>query len=143
MLLEEAGTENEYGEPVVQLEVSVLQRADILHQSQLTDSEIEAVIATAIKQRREAAEAYDKHNRPELAARERGEASILETYLPKQMTEEEIEGEIRTLIAELGATGTGDMKRVMPAAMSRLKGKAEGRTINKVVTKLLSGGSAH
>lgn len=144
-LLEEVGpgTEDENGEPVLQLETSIIQRADIEHRSELTDAEIEAVLATAIKQRREAAEAYERHNRPELAAKEQAEAAILEDYLPRQMSEEEIEGEVYTLIAELGASGASDMKRVMPAAMSRLKGKAEGRIINKVVTRLLSESSAH
>ncbi|HKP53713.1 MAG TPA: GatB/YqeY domain-containing protein [Chloroflexia bacterium] len=137
-LLQEAGVED-----AAHLGEGVIEGANIEERSKLDDAGIEAVLATAIKQRREAAEAYARHNRPELAAKEQAEASILEGYLPKQMSEEEIEGEVRTLITELGATGAGDMKRVMPAAMSRLKGKAEGRTINKVVTRLLSGGSAH
>ena len=136
-LLQEAGVDD-----ATQLAEGSIEAANIKERSALTDAEIEAVIATAIKQRREAADAYDKHNRPEVAARERAEATILESYLPTQMTEEEIESEVRILMAELGATGTGDMKRVMPAAMTRLKGKAEGRAINKVVTKLLSAGSA-
>ncbi len=115
-----------------------IESANIEPRSKLDDAGIEAVLATAIKQRREAAEAYDRHNRPELAEKERAEALILEGYLPRQMTEEEIEAEVRSLMSELGASGAGDMKRVMPAAMSRMKGRAEGRIINRVVTRLLS-----
>lgn len=121
--------------------IQALQAANIEERSKLDDAAIEAVLATAIKQRREAAEAYDRHNKPERAEQERAEAAILETYLPKQMSEEEIEADVRNLMAELGAAGSGDMKRIMPVAMSRLKGKAEGRIINKVVTRLLSEGS--
>lgn len=135
-LLQEAGVED-----AAHLPEGAIESADIETRSKLDDAAIESVIATAIKQRREAADAYDKHNRRELAEKERAEATILEEYLPKQMSEEEIEGEVRAIIAELGAAGPSDMKRVMPAAMSRLKGKAEGRTINKVVTRLLTGGS--
>jgi len=120
------------------LDEGVIESANIEQRSRLDDAGIEAVLATAIKQRREAADTYDRHNRPDRAEKERAEATILESYLPKQMTEDEIEAEVRSLMSELGASGSSDMKRVMPAAMSRLKGRAEGRTINKVVTRLLS-----
>jgi uncharacterized protein YqeY len=66
------------------------------------------------------------------------EAGVLEAYLPQQLSEAEIEAEVRSIIGELGATGPKDMSKVMPAAMSRLKGRAEGRTVNQVVTRLLN-----
>ena len=134
VLLREAGVED-----ASQLGEGAIEGADIERRSKLTDAEIEAVLATAIKQRRESAEAYTRHNRPELAEKERAEAAILESYLPQQMTEAEIEAEVRALIADLGAQGPSDMKRVMPAAMQRLKGRAEGRLVNVVVTRLLQG----
>ncbi len=137
--LQQAGIEYS-DEDVLQVDESALQSANIEARSKLDDAGVEAVLATAIKQRREAAETYDRHNKPERAERERAEAAILETYLPKQMSEEEIEAEVRAIMGELGAAGPGDMKRIMPAAMSRLKGRAEGRMVNKVVTRLLPEG---
>ena len=108
----------------------------------LDDTGVQAVLMKAIKQRRESAEEYRRANRDELADKELAEAAILEAYLPKQMTDEEIEAEIAPLISELGASGPKDMSRVMPAAMSRLKSRADGRAVNRVVARLLSGGGS-
>ncbi len=141
-LLQEAGIKYDDAEAVVDIEPGTIDSADIEQKSKLDDAGIEGVLATAIKQRREAADIYERNNRPGLAERERAEADILEAYLPRQMSEVEIETEVRAIITELGASGAGDMKRVMPAAMTRMKGRAEGRSINKVVNRLLSESSA-
>jgi uncharacterized protein YqeY len=108
----------------------------------LDDTGVQAVLMKAIKQRRESAEEYRRAKRDELADKELAEAAVLEAYLPKQMTDEEIEAEIAPLIAELGASGPKDMAMVMPAAMSSLKGRADGRAVNRVVARLLSGGGS-
>ena len=81
--------------------------------------------------------AYEKANRPDLVAKERAEASILEAYLPKQMTESEVETEVRAIISEVGSR---ELSKIMPAALARLKGKAEGRMVNQAVTRVLAEG---
>ena len=73
----------------------------------------------------------------DLADKERAEAAILEAYLPAQMSPEEIEAEVRAIIAEVGFT---EVSKVMPVAIQRLKGRADGRTVNQVVTRVLAGG---
>lgn len=132
---------DELRKSTIRMARSAIRNAEIERRGELDDAGVQVVLRKEIKQRRESAEEYEKGKRPELAEKERAEAAILEAYLPQQMPEEEIEAEVRALITELGASGPGDMKRVMPAAMSRLKGRAEGRIVNMVVTRLLSEGS--
>jgi uncharacterized protein YqeY len=95
------------------------------------------VLRKEIKQRRESADEYEKGNRMDLADKERAEASLLEAYLPKQMSVEEIEAEVRGIITDVGSK---EMSKVMPAVMQKLRGRAEGRVVNQVVTKVLAEG---
>jgi uncharacterized protein YqeY len=106
----------------------------------LADPDVIEVVRKQLKQRRESAEEYRKANRADLDARETAEAELLEGYLPAQLSRDEIAGEVRAVMAELGAGGAGDKAKVMPAAIRRLKGRADGRLINEVVTELLSSG---
>lgn len=108
----------------------------------LDDKAVQDVLRTEIKQRRDAQSIYERANRMDLAEKEQAEAALIEAYLPQQMSEAEIEAEVRTIINEVGASGPKDMSKVMPVAMSRLKGRAEGRLVNKVVTSILSESSA-
>jgi uncharacterized protein YqeY len=108
----------------------------------LDDTAVQAVLMKAIKQRRESAEEYRRAKRDELADKELAEVAVLEAYLPRQMSDEEIEAEIAPLVAEIGVSGPKDMAKVMPAAMARLKGRADGRAVNRVVARLLSGGGS-
>jgi uncharacterized protein len=112
---------------------------EIEAQSALDDAAVMAVLAKAVKQRREAADEYRRARRDALAEKELAEVAILEGYLPQQMSDEEIEAEVREVITELGAAGPKDMSRVMPAAMRRLKDRADGRAVNRVVSRLLAG----
>jgi uncharacterized protein len=112
---------------------------EIEAKSAIDDAAVMAVLAKAVKQRREAADEYRRAKRDELAEKELAEVAILEGYLPQQMSDEEIEAEIREVITELGASGPKDMSRVMPAAMRRLKDRADGRAVNRVVSRLLAG----
>lgn len=105
---------------------------------ELGEDAVVDVLRKQMKQRRDSAAEYRKANRPDLAEREEAEIAILETYLPRQLSREEIAEEVRKVIAETGASGPGDKSKVMPAAMQRLKGRAEGRLINEVATELLS-----
>lgn len=99
-----------------------------------------AVVQKQAKQRRESIEEFRKANRTDLVDRESAELGVLEAYLPQQLSRDEIATEVRAVIAETGATGPADKAKVMPASIARLKGRADGRLINEVVTELLSGG---
>ena len=106
-------------------------------QSALSEPDILGIIQKEARQRQESIEAFKQGNRPELAAKEEAELGILQTYLPKQASRDEIAEEVRKVIAETGARGPGDKGKVMPKVMASLKGKADGREINEVVTDLL------
>ncbi len=91
-----------------------------------------------VKQRRESASIYAEQNRPELARGELAEVSVIEAYLPKQMSEEELAAEVKKIIEEVGATSLKEMGKVMGLAAKRLAGKAEGSAISAKVKQLLS-----
>jgi uncharacterized protein YqeY len=105
----------------------------------LDEPDVLAVVQKQAKQRRESIEEYRKANRADLVDNESAELAIIEAYLPQQMSPAEIENEVRVVIAETGASGPADKAKVMPAAIARLKGRADGRAINEIVTRLLSG----
>jgi uncharacterized protein YqeY len=131
---------NELRKETLRMARSAIKNAEIQKIGELDDAGVQDVLRKEIKQRRESAEEYSKANRQELADKELAEAAILEPYLPKQMSPEEIEAEVRAVISEIGASGPQDMSKVMPAAMQRLRGRADGRAVNQIVTRLLSGG---
>jgi uncharacterized protein YqeY len=130
---------DELRKSTIRMARSAIKNAEISRMAELDDAGVQDVLRKEIKQRRESAEEYGRGGRVDLADKETAEARVLEAYLPQQMSEEEITTEVRAIIAELGATGPKDMNKVMPAAMSRLKGKADGRAVNQVVSRLLSG----
>lgn len=104
----------------------------------LNDTEVQEVISRAIKQRKDAAAQYESGGRPELAEKEKKEMDILLTYMPKQMSEEEIKSTVQKIIKDLGATDKNQMGKVMGTAMGQLKGKADGQTVKKIVEKILN-----
>ncbi len=105
---------------------------------ELTDDVATKIIQKMVKQRKDSATIYTEQNRPELAEKEIAEVAVLETYLPKQMTAEELEAEIKSIIAEVGASSAQDMGKVMGVATKKLAGKTEGRLISEAVKRLLS-----
>ena len=118
--------------------MAAIKNAEIARQAALEDADILGIIAKEVRQRKESIEAFKQGDRPELAAKEEAEMAVLEQYLPKQMSREEIVDAARKVIAEVGAQGPGDKGRVMPVIIAQLKGRADGREINAVVTELLS-----
>jgi uncharacterized protein len=104
---------------------------------QLTEAEIQAIINTQVKQRREAMGEYSKAGRPELAKKEEEELGILLSFLPPQLSLPELESEVASVIAELGASGPQDFGKVMKTAMARLTGQAEGKVIQEIVRQRL------
>lgn len=103
----------------------------------LTDEMATKIIQKMVKQRKDSANIYIEQNRPELAEKELAEIAVLETYLPQQMSAEELESEIKSIISETGATSAKEMGKVMGVASKKLAGKAEGRAISEMVKKLL------
>jgi hypothetical protein len=123
---------------VIRLVMSAIKNAEISRQADLADSDVLGIIAKEVKQRHESIAAFKLGNRQDLVAQEEAELSILEEYLPRQMTRDEIIAEARRVIAEVGAQGPGDKGKVMPKLIPQLKGRADGREINEIVTELLT-----
>jgi uncharacterized protein YqeY len=123
---------------VIRLVMAAIKNAEIAKQKALEDGDILGIIAKEIRQRKESIEAFKEGNRPELASNEEAEMAILEAYMPAQMSRDEIIAEARKVIGEVGAESIRDKGKVMPQLIANLKGKADGREINEVVTELLS-----
>ena len=107
---------------------------------EVTDGDILKMIQKLVKQRKEAAEQYVAAGRQELADNELAEAKVLEEYVPKQLTPEEIEARVREIIAQTGAASPADMGKVMGVASKQLAGLADGRTLSTIVRLLLAQG---
>ena len=105
---------------------------------ELTDATATKIIAKMVKQRKESAAIYTEQNRPELAQNELAEAAVIEEYLPKQMSEEELTEALKAIIAQVGASSAKDMGKVMGVASKQLAGKAEGGVISAKVKQLLA-----
>jgi uncharacterized protein YqeY len=101
------------------------------------DTEIK-LLQKLVKQRKESAAIFTEQNRPELAEEETFQAEVIEKFLPEQMSNEALLAFLQDLIKQVGATGPGDMGKVMGAASKALSGKADGKTISEVVRKLLT-----
>lgn len=104
----------------------------------LSDGDILKIIQKLVKQRKESAAIYTEQNRPDLAEAELAEVQELEGFLPKALTEEEIEAKVREVIAQVGASSMADMGKVMGVATKQLAGQADGRAISAAVKKCLS-----
>ena len=122
----------------IRMLMAAINNAEIARQAKLEDSDIFGVIAKEVRQRRESIEAFKQGNRQDLVDKEEAELAILQEYLPQQMTREEVVEAARKVIAEVGAEGLGDKGKVMSVLMAQLKGQADGREINEVVSELLS-----
>ena len=102
------------------------------------DAEIVKIIQKLVKQRKESADIYSQQNRPELAENELAEAAVMEKYLPKQLSEAEVEEALKGIIAQVGASSMADMGKVMGTATKALAGQADGKLISALVRKLLA-----
>lgn len=104
----------------------------------LSDERATQILAKMIKQRRESAQIYTEQNRPELAEAELAQAAVIEEYMPRQLSQEELEARLREIIAQVGATSPRDMGKVMGVATKALAGAADGRAISATVKALLT-----
>ena len=105
---------------------------------ELSDETAVKILVKMVKQRKESAKIYEDNNRPELAENELAEAAVIEGYLPRQLSADELEKEIKDIIAETGSEGPKDMGKVMGVATKKLAGKAEGKAISAMVRQLLN-----
>lgn len=106
---------------------------------EFTDEEGIRILTAAAKKRKEAIEQFTNANRNDLAEKESAELKIIEEYLPKQLSKEEILEEVKKIANEVGAKDKNDFAKVMPVASKNLKGKADGKIIREIVEKFLSG----
>ncbi|MFC2070321.1 GatB/YqeY domain-containing protein [Chloroflexota bacterium] len=123
---------------VLRLVLAAVKNAEIAKQNTLENSDVLGILSKEVKQHEESIEAFTKGNRPDLASKEEAELVIIQEYLPEQITRDEIMAEARRIIEEVGAEGPRDKGKVMPRIVAELKGKADGREINDVVTELLA-----
>ena len=105
---------------------------------ELTDEEIHSVIGSMVRKGTEAAEEFRRGGRDDLARKEEKEVEIFYAYLPQQLTPEAIETTLRDIIKDISAQGPKDMGRVMKAAMAKMAGQAQGKTVSEIAKKILS-----
>lgn len=105
---------------------------------QLSDEKAVSILAKMVKQRMESAEIYTQQNRPELAAEEMAQAEVIQQYMPKSLSPEELTARLKEIIARVGATSPKEMGKVMGVASKELAGQAEGREISAKVKELLN-----
>ena len=123
---------------VIRLVIAAIRNAEIVRQTALDDdTDILGIIAKEVRQRRESIEAFRQGNRQDLVVQEETELTILNEYLPRQMTREEIIVAARQVIEEIGAKVSSDKGKVIPQLIAQLKGRADGREINAIVDELL------
>jgi len=119
----------------------LLAKTDGEHKDSLSADVEMKILQKQVKQRKDAAEQYIQAGRKELADKELAEASVIEEYLPKMLSADELKAELQKIIAELGAKTPSDMGKVMGVASKALAGKAEGKAIADMVKHLLAGGN--
>ncbi len=122
---------------VLRMAKAALKNRQIDKRGELTEEDIISVISTLTKQRRESIEQFSKAKREDLAEKERQELSILQSYLPKQLTTEELDAIIVETIEETSSKGIEDFGKVMRLVMPRVKGAADGKIVNQRVKDLL------
>ena len=119
---------------------SLIKNAEIEKRGELTDDEIIQLLMKYAKQRKEAIEMYEKGGRQDLVEKEKAELAVVESYLPKQMSEEEIREFVKEAIEATGASSPKDIGKVMQHVMPKVKGRADGSVVNKIVREMLANG---
>lgn len=104
----------------------------------LSEEEEVKILQKLVKQRKDSLDIFTQQNRPDLAEKEREEIEVIERFLPKQLTEEEIKAELKIILTENGASGPADMGKIMGIASKALAGKADGKTISRLLKDMLN-----
>ncbi|WP_234196597.1 GatB/YqeY domain-containing protein [Pseudacidovorax sp. NFM-22] len=123
----------------IRLLLAAMKQKEVDERIELDDAAVVAVIDKMIKQRKDSIAAFTQAGRIELADKEAAEVVVLEAYLPQRLGADEIAAEVKAIVAELGASGPGDMGKVMGAAKQRLAGKAEMGQVSAAVKAALAG----
>ena len=122
----------------IRMSISAIKNAEIKRGAALSEADVLTLVSREAKQRLESIAEFAKADRRDLVEKERAELEVLQSYLPAQVSRDEIAEAAREVIAEVGAGGPRDKGKVMPVLIGRLAGRAEGREINEVVTELLA-----
>ncbi|MGD6832198.1 GatB/YqeY domain-containing protein [Sutcliffiella halmapala] len=123
---------------VLRMVKSAIQNEAIKHGRDLTEEEELTVLSRELKQRKDSLHEFDKAGREDLVHKLQGELAIVEHYLPEQLSEEEVSAIVQQTISDVNATSKADMGKVMGALMPKVKGKADGSLVNKLVQQHLS-----
>jgi len=124
---------------VLRLALASIKNAEIAKQAELSEAEVVKVLQKEVKERRDTIEGAQKAGRDDLVAEAEAEIAVLETYLPQQLSEAELEALVRGTIAEVGAASMREMGKVMSAIMPKVQGRADGKAVSQMVRKLLTG----
>lgn len=123
----------------IRMLLAACKQKEVDERIELDDAMVLAIVGKLVKQRKDSVAAYQQADRQDLVEQEQAEIAILSTYLPERMSAEEVQAHIQALVAELGASGPGDMGKVMGAAKTRLAGKADMADVSKAVKAALTG----
>ena len=121
----------------IRLMLSEIKYAEIAKRDELSEEELLGVISREARKRKESIEEFAKGGRQDLVDKEKYELSVIEAYLPQQLSEQEVRRMIEGAITEVGASSPGDLGKVMSTLMPRLKGKADGKQVNQIVREML------
>lgn len=138
MLLAALGTKEKDKRYKISKEKPDIKEGDLIKESELTDEQILEVISSEIKKRKDAIALYTQGNRPELAEKESKEIEILKKYLPEQLSGDELRKLVQEAVTSTGAKELKDMGKVMADLNPKIKGKADGGEVSKIVKELLS-----
>ena len=122
----------------IRLLTAAMKQKEVDERIELDDVAVVAIVDKLIKQRKDSIEAFQKANRQDLADKEAAEMAVLQAYLPERLTAEEVATQVKAIVAELGASGPGDMGKVMSAAKARLAGKADMGQVSAAVKAALA-----
>lgn len=123
----------------IRLLTAAMKQKEVDERITLDDAAVIAIVDKLIKQRKDSIEAFQKASRQDLADKEAAEIRVLQAYLPERLSAEEVAAQVRAIVAEVGASGPGDMGKVMAAAKTRLSGKAEMAQVSAAVKAALAG----
>lgn len=123
----------------IRLILSEIKNAEIAKRAELDEDELLTVVSREARKRKESIEEFGKGGRQDLVEKEERELEIIESYMPEQLSEEEVRRMIEETIADVGASSASDLGRVMGKLMPRLKGKADGKKANQIVREMLQG----
>ncbi|MDZ4671536.1 MAG: GatB/YqeY domain-containing protein [Phototrophicales bacterium] len=122
---------------VLRLLQSAIKQVEVDSRKEVTSEDVMDILQKEAKKRRESIVDYEKGNRQDLADEEKAELVIIEKFLPKQLTADELREVVRGVITETGATSAKDLNKVMPAVMAKVKGLADGKLVSQIVKELL------